>query len=159
STMCSTVLCLVFSLAAASQAPASDDPNAEAARQKALIQEINRRNATPEAKARPKNEAERQRARRRARSAAAQERERVEFERNSKLRAQAADEYRRMMPFLLEKQRLELERMSAFERNQALNRIAAANEASARAINNLAGAEYYAAFNNNNNNNNTHPNN
>jgi hypothetical protein len=45
-----------------------------------------------------------------------------------------------MQPYLLEKERLELERMSAYERNAALNRIAAANEANARAISQAAAA-------------------
>jgi hypothetical protein len=48
-----------------------------------------------------------------------------------------------MLPHLLENQRQQLERMSAFERNQALNRIAAANEESARALNTAAAAAYY----------------
>jgi hypothetical protein len=148
------MLCLVFSLAAVSQAPATDGSGSvtPAERQKALADEINRRNASPEARAKNKakatTEAARQKALKRARSAAARERERVDFERNAKLRAQAAEEYRKMQPYLLEKQRMELERLSAFERNQALNRIAQANAASAQAINNMAMLQYYAASQN-----------
>jgi hypothetical protein len=89
--------------------------------------------------AQPKRtEAARQNAARAARRAAARERERLDFEQNAKLRAEAREEYRRMLPYLLENQRQQLERMSDYERNQALNRIAAANEAHARAINNAA---------------------
>jgi hypothetical protein len=148
------MLCLVFSLAAVSQAPATDGNGSvtPAERQKALADEINRRNASPEARAKNKakagTEAARQKALKRARSAAARERERVDFERNAKLRAQAAEEYRKMQPYLLERQRMELERLSAFERNQALNRIAEANAASAQAINNMAALQYYAASRN-----------
>jgi len=127
------------------QVPASDDSATPAERQKALIDEIKRRMATPEynakmaaEKKKATTEAGRQKAAKLARRAAAQERERLEFERNAKLRAEAREEYRRMLPYLLENQRQQLERMSEYERNQALNRIAAANEANARAINNAA---------------------
>jgi hypothetical protein len=137
---------LAFSFGVVSQAPAAGDSVTPADRQKALLQEINRRNATPKAKV--QNEAARQKARDRARRATAHGWQREEFERNTKLQAAAADEYRRMLPYLLENQRQQLERMSAYERNQALNRIAAANEANARAINN-ATAVAAAARNNN----------
>jgi Calicivirus putative RNA polymerase/capsid protein len=144
--MSATVLCLAFSLAAMSQAPSAGNSVTPAERQKAFVQEINRRNAPSEAKAKAPNEAARQKARDRARRGAARGWQREEFEKNTKLQAQAAEEYRRMLPYLLVSQRQQLERMSAYERNQALNRIAAANEASARAINNAAAA---VAANNN----------
>jgi len=140
--MSATVLCLVFSVAAVSQAPASSDSATPAERQKALLQEINRRNAKPEDKAKTAGarQVEAEVARRKAVRRGHVLRDRQEFERSEKLQAQAREEYRRMLPFLLEKQRLQLERMSAYERNVALNRIAVANEASARAINNAANA-------------------
>ena len=143
--MSATLLCLVFSLSAVSQTPGSGDSVTPAERQKAKSDEIKPHMATPQSKAKmaaekkkAPTEAARQRAKRLARRAASQERERVEFERNAKLRAEAREEYRRMVPYLLENQRQQLQRMTDYERNQALNRIAAANEASARAINNAA---------------------
>jgi hypothetical protein len=134
---------MVLSLAGVSQAPAAEEPVAPAERQKAVVDETNQRDATPKAKPAVATEAARQKARKLARRAALRERDRREFEQNAKLQAQAREEYRKMLPFLLENQRQQLERMSAYERNLALNRIAAANAASARAINNLAAAEFY----------------
>ena len=49
--MSPTVLCLVFSLAGVSQAPSPNDSVASPERQKALLEQIHRRNATPESKA------------------------------------------------------------------------------------------------------------
>jgi hypothetical protein len=125
--MSATVLCLVFSLAVVAQDPAPGGSVTPAERQKTAL--------VPQAKAKVQNEAARQKARDRARRVGSRTLQREEFERNAKLQAQANEEYRRMLPYLLESQRLQLERMSAYERNLALNRIASANEASARAIN------------------------
>jgi hypothetical protein len=154
--MSATLLCLVFSVTVVSQTPAPSGSVTPAERQKALLEEINRRNATPEAKAKMAADKARQeagksfrdsaRAARDSARATAQERDRKEFEHNARLQAEAREEYRRMQPYLLEKQRQELERLSAYERNQALNRIAAANEASARAINYAAATGYNNGF-------------
>ncbi len=142
--MSATMVCMVFCLAAVSQDPADGDSDSArpTARQKAQSGEINRRDAKPDVKAKTAGarQVEAEVARRRAARRGRAERDRREFERNEKLQAQAREEYRRMLPFLLESQRLQLERMSAYERNVALNRIAAANEVSARAIAQAAAA-------------------
>ena len=146
--MSPTVLCLVFSLAGVSQAPSPNDSVASPERQKALLEQIHRRNATPESKAKisaekariiAANKAARERyiaeqPYRAAARAAAREKARKEFEQNVKLQAQAREDYLKALPLLLENQRQQLERMSAFERNVALHRLAAANESIARAI-------------------------
>jgi hypothetical protein len=112
------------------------------------LEQFHRRSATPDAKSKvatekakisASNKAARDRAiaekpARDAARAAALERARKEFESNAKLKAQAQEAYRKALPFLQENQRRQLERLSAFERNMALKRIAGSNQAIANAI-------------------------
>jgi hypothetical protein len=117
-------------------------------RMKELAAQINRKNSTPQArakiaaeKARAQASAKASRERwiasepvREAARAAIRERARREFEANQKSQLQAQQDYQKALPFLMEAQRQQLERLSAFERNVALNRMAAANESIARAL-------------------------
>jgi hypothetical protein len=63
------------------------------------------------------------------RQVAAQERAEAEAQRRYAIEAQR--QYERMLPFMMENQRQQLQRMSEIERNQALHRMAAAAESEA----------------------------
>jgi hypothetical protein len=142
------MLCLLLSVGLASQPPSPSAGVASPERQKALLEQIHRRTSTPQAKAKISAEKARisaankaaldryiaEKPARDAAREAALERARKEFEMNTKLQAQAREEYLRVLPLLLENQRQQLERMSAFERNVALNRLASSNQAIANAI-------------------------
>jgi hypothetical protein len=58
--------------------------------------------------------------------------ERAEAEAQRRYAIEAQRQYERMLPYMLEQQRQQLERMSAMERNQALHRMAAAAESEAQ---------------------------
>lgn len=69
-------------------------------------------------------QAERIRARKSARVAAGIAREQAEARAAAQQARDAQARYERMLPYLMEQQRQELSRMSAIERNAALNKIA-----------------------------------
>jgi hypothetical protein len=74
------------------------------------------------------------RARRTAENAARATRAQAQAEADYKAQVKTEAEYKAALPFLLENQRQQLERMSALERNAALRRMAAASEQISRAI-------------------------
>ena len=59
--------------------------------------------------------------------------QKAEFQANLQVQREAQRQWERMAPLMLEAQRQQLERLSAWERNVALHRIATAQEAQARA--------------------------
>ena len=63
---------------------------------------------------------------------AAQERAQAEAYRRYQIEAQR--QYERMLPYMMEQQRQYLQRMSEYERNQALHRMAAAAESEAQTL-------------------------
>jgi hypothetical protein len=146
--MSSFIVCVAFALTASGQTGPVSDKVASPERQKALLEQIHRGSATPSAKAKVAAEKARisashkaahdraiaEKPARDAARAATIERARKEFDQNAKLQAQAQEEYRKALPFLLENQRQQLDRLSAFERNMAVNRIAGSNQAIANAI-------------------------
>jgi|GEM_PF-6684886 len=80
------------------------------------------------------------RAQRKAKSAARAARARDEVKARAIAQDQADREYIAMRPYLLEAQRQQLERVSAIERNAALDRMAAAQAAQAEAAQRAAQA-------------------
>lgn len=120
----------------------------QASREKALLDAVHARSQSPEVKAKMAADKVRQgqnqvrsRARweseRPAREAAAKARyeaAKSAFEADVKAQKEAQRQYERALPFLLEAQRQQLERLSAWERNVALHRIALASERIANAI-------------------------
>jgi hypothetical protein len=139
-TNCIIVLAMMGQAPAPSSIPTKGPLSA--AQLKALSDEINRKYDNPRYRAMIQRDKEAYRARldelmrrreaeRPAREAAArQERARI-AKVQAEAQQKAQDNYKAMLPYMMEQQRQELERMSAIERNQALHRMAAAAESEA----------------------------
>jgi hypothetical protein len=124
-----------------------------AAQLKALNDQINRRASDPAYQARVQRDKAAERAHYQryraeyaasapARDAARRERAAAQARADAAAQAQAQADYRAMLPFLMEQQRQQLQRMSDIERNQALHRLATAAEYEAQT--NKQRADYLA---------------
>jgi hypothetical protein len=133
------MLCsMVLAVAMTAQAPAPTGPKTDA-ELRAITAKINAKYADPKYRARVKAQKDAERARlnefmkkyeaqRPAREAAARERRARAAEAEAAAQKKAEADYRAMLPFMLEAQRQQMERMSQMERNAALHRMAAAAE-------------------------------
>jgi hypothetical protein len=134
------MLSTILTLALISQTPAPPTRGPlTPAQLKAVADGIRARSADPKNRAKIAKQKAEEKARRdefwRQYQASAPQREAARRERLAQeAKAQAAaqkkaeDDYRKMLPFMLEAQRQQLERMSAMERNAALQRMAGAAE-------------------------------